>query len=76
MPTNKADFSSLKAKWPSSFVAREEIHTFSGGIISTKYVANLDCRGLGPEGKVRVGRKVAYPVEKVIEWLQKRSSTE
>ncbi len=73
---NKADLSELKNRWPSPFVARTEIKTFSGGLISEKYIANLDSQGAGPEGRFRVGRKIAYPVASLIKWLESRSSTE
>jgi hypothetical protein len=71
--TKHADLSNLRKSWPSPFVARQEIKNFSGGIMSEKYVANLDCRGLGPPGRIRCGRKVAYPVDKLVEWLESRT---
>ena len=69
----KPDFKSMLAKWPSSFVARERIGEFSGGILTPRYCANLDSKGLGPEGRVRVGRKIAYPVDLLIRWLENRT---
>jgi hypothetical protein len=69
----KADLSQLKARWPSAFVARTEIKNFSGGLISERYVANLDSQGAGPTGRFKVGRKVAYPVDSLIVWLEGRS---
>jgi len=55
-------FHSMADRWPSAMVARTEIEKFSGGIMSEKYLANLDCQGRGPAGRVRCGRKVVYPV--------------
>ena len=70
----KTLFSELASKWPSAWVARTEIRKFTGGMIGEKYMANLDSAGLGPKGRVRiVGRKVAYPVNEVIAWLEQRS---
>jgi hypothetical protein len=66
----------LRKSWPSHFVARQEIKNFSGGIMSQKYLANLDSQGLGPPGRIKVGRKVAYPVDALIEWLESRSTAE
>ena len=43
---------------------------FSGGILNARTLANADCLGTGPKGRVRVGRKVAYPVDSLIEWMQ------
>lgn len=36
------DLKQLKEKWPSSVVSRTEIRKFTGGLISEKYIANLD----------------------------------
>ena len=66
-------FQELASKWPSSFVARTEIKHFTGGIISEKYLANLDSQGKGPAGRIRTGRKISYPVASFIEWLEDRS---
>ena len=59
-------FSDLAARWPSAFVARTEIEKFTGGLISEKYLANLDCGGKGPAGRIRCGRKVVYPIKNFI----------
>ena len=63
------------SKWPSPFVARTEISAFTGGIISEKYLANLDSAGKGPAGRVRIGRKIAYPVSELIIWLEGRENS-
>jgi hypothetical protein len=70
---NQNFFSHLADKWPSSLVARTKISDFTGGIVSEKYIANLDSQGLGPAGRIRIGRKIAYPVSSVISWLEGRS---
>lgn len=67
-------FQEMAQKWPSAFVARTEVERFTGGIISEKYCANLDCSGKGCPGRVRIGRKIAYPVGEFIKWLESRSS--
>jgi len=54
-------------------VSRTEIENFTGGIISEKYLSNLDSQGKGPAGRVRVGRKIAYSVSEVVKWLEGRS---
>ncbi len=66
-------FQLMADKWPSPFVARQEVERFTGGIVNPKYIANLDSQGLGPEGRIRVGRKIAYPVSEFIQWLESRS---
>ena len=63
----------MAAHWPSPIVARTEIEKFTGGLISEKYQANLDSAGKGPEGRIRIGRKVAYPVNEYLTWLKERS---
>lgn len=67
------NLSNLAAKWPSPFVAREKIGEFTGGIISPKTMANLDSAQSGPKGRITVGRKVAYPVNELVIWLESRA---
>jgi len=74
MPIKKVDFSRLADNWKSAWVARTQIDQFTGGIVSEKYAANLDCLGKGPRGRLRVGRKIAYPVAEVIRWLESRAT--
>ncbi len=69
----KPDLSSMAAKWQSSHVARDRVGEFSGGIITSKYLANLDSAGKGPPGRVKIGRKVAYSVDALVVWLQGRA---
>lgn len=64
----------LADNWPSPFVAREEVGRFSGGILNPKTLANLDCQGRGPRGRIRCGRKIAYPTQSVVELMESRSS--
>jgi hypothetical protein len=68
----KPNFSILAKTWPSPFVARQQIENFSGGILNSKSLANLDSLGHGPRGRFKVGRKVAYPVSAVIAFLESR----
>ena len=70
----KPDLSDLAKRWPSSIVARQQVKTFSGGMISDKYIANLDSQGSGPPGRFKIGRKVGYSVDSLITWLESRMS--
>jgi hypothetical protein len=70
---NQSVFQQMAGQWPSNVVAREEIHRFSGGIYSARYMANVDCKGLGPANRYRCGRKVFYPVSDLIQWLSERT---
>jgi hypothetical protein len=63
----------LAQRWPSNIVARTEIKVFTGGAITEGYIANLDSQGVGPEGRFRLGRKVVYPVECLVAWLESRA---
>jgi hypothetical protein len=68
-------FDQMADKWPSAIVARTEISKFTGGILSSKYCANLDSLNIGCPGRVRVGpRKICYPVEEMVAWMRERSS--
>jgi len=66
------NFDDLKKSWPSPFVARTEISRMTGGILQRTTIANLDAKGEGPGGRFRVGRKIAYPVDEIIKFLEQR----
>ncbi|MGA2466421.1 MAG: hypothetical protein ABSH06_18985 [Thermodesulfobacteriota bacterium] len=70
---SKFNFKSFKERWASPIVAREEIRNFTGGAINEKYMANLDSQKQGPDERFHMGRKVVYPVDSLIRWLEKRS---
>jgi len=57
-------------------IARSEVPKLLGGVVSAKTLANADCELVGPEGKLRVGRKVAYITESLLEWLDNRVTNE
>ena len=64
---NRDIFDEMAEKWPSAVVARTtEIEKFSGGMLSSKYCANLNSLSIGCPGWVRVGRKIGYPVESLV----------
>ncbi|TVM14162.1 hypothetical protein DPQ33_17775 [Oceanidesulfovibrio indonesiensis] len=56
-------------------VARSDIEKHLGGIISRGYLENLDSEGKGPR-RIRVGKRVGYLREDLVEWLEKRSRIE
>ncbi len=68
-----SNFQALKDRWPSAFVSRGEIAKFSGGLIHPRTLANLDSQGKGPKGRFAVGRKIGYPVDSVVQWLERRA---
>jgi hypothetical protein len=67
------DLHKLAEKWPSELVSRSEVARFSGGVLTPKYMANLDSQGDGPE-RMRIGRKVCYPVSSLVRWMKSRVS--
>ena len=75
MNTQKPDFSKIIENNPVGFILRERIREATGGLLSPGYVANLDSdkNRAGIKGRFRVGRKVAYPVQCVIEFLENRA---
>lgn len=64
----------LAEKWSAPLVARDQkqLDRFSGGVLNAKTLANEDSRGTGPNGKVKIGRKVAYTKESLVEWMKCR----
>jgi hypothetical protein len=71
-------FQQMADSWGSEIVARTQIEKFTGGMISAKYMANLDSQGEGPD-RVKIGRKCGYPIgtngtNGLIDWLRARSS--
>ncbi len=68
----KDEFDKLRDGLPVIF-ARKEIEKLLPGIISPRYLANLDSKGEGPP-RIRIhGRGVAYPRDGFIDWLRRRS---
>lgn len=70
------ELKTLADKWPSAWVERNQLGKFSGGLIHPRTMRNLDSQGIGIENRIKIGRKVAYPVKAVIEWLDRRADYE
>jgi hypothetical protein len=60
-------------KWPTTFVARQQVSKFTGGVYTIQTMANLDGMGEGPDGAFRIGRQVVYPVDNLCDWLISRA---
>ena len=62
----------LSSTWPSPLVARNQsqLDKFSGGILNARTLANEDYLGTGPKDRVKIGKKVAYPVASLVEWMR------
>ncbi len=61
-------------KWPSTIVARKAVKEFTGGVVSQKYLANMDTAGTGPDGRFLLNNQIVYPVQSLVEWLKQRSA--
>ena len=72
----KPNLLTMKEKWPSTIVARQEVRNFTGGAMSEKYLANLDSQMKGPGERFKIGRKVVYPVDSMLRWLEARMEDE
>ena len=72
----KRDFSELAENWPSPIVARKEISRFSGGLLHPRTMANLDSKGEGPKGRIKMGRTVGYFVDSLIDFMNARAGIE
>jgi hypothetical protein len=66
-------FQEMAAKWPSAIVSRTEIRNFTGGVLTERTIANLDSKGEGIEGRFRIGRKIVYPIDSIIRFLENRA---
>ncbi len=64
----------MEEKWPSEFIARTKIGEFTGGLISSKSMANYESDGVGPKGQIKCGGKAGYIKTSFIEWLRPRLS--
>jgi hypothetical protein len=71
---DRVDLSFLIDGWPSELIARAEVGSFTGGMISSGTMANLDSAGEGPEDAIRIGRKAGYRVVSFVRWLEKRTT--
>ena len=73
--SHKFDFQELARRWHSPIVVRSQVQLdkFSGGLLNARTLANEDSLGTGPDQRIRVGRKIAYPVDSLIRWIEQRS---
>ncbi len=51
------------------FIARTQVETALGGIVSCKTLANADSKGTGPEVAYAVGQKIVYSRSALVKWL-------
>ena len=61
----------LEEKLPRFVFRNDKIITEYTGL-NTKYLSNLDYWGKGPKRRVKIGKKVAYPKDELIEFIINR----
>lgn len=69
---NKPDFTQIIKNNPSGYILRTKLSEKTGGLLHGRTMANLDSLGIGISGKISIGRKVAYPVEAVVDYLKSK----
>jgi len=69
----KPDFTQIIKNNPSGYILRTKLSEKTGGLLHGRTMANLDSMGdLGIQGRISIGRKIAYPVEAVVEYLKSK----
>ncbi len=71
---NRIDLSAFAKAWPAPYVERSKLAEFSGGALNARTMANLDSKGQGIQGRISIGRKILYPVQELVAWLEARAS--
>lgn len=57
-------------------IARNQISLFLGGIVAPQTLANADACGEGPKGAYKIGKKVVYSAESLLNWIVARYGIE
>ena len=66
------DFKKLAEDWKSPFVARSEMENFTKGLYKPRSMNTFDGNGSGIKRKLKIGTKIVYLKEDVIEWLKRK----
>lgn len=68
----KPDFSKLHDLNPLGYIIRENLKEATFGMLDGRYVANKEARGIAIKNKFKIGHKVVYPVQDIIEYLEQQ----
>ena len=72
-PQSKPNFQEIVKNNPSGYILRKNLTEATGGLLHGRTQANLNSLGRGIPGRIMIGnRKIAYPVDEVIKYLQER----
>lgn len=66
-------FEEFAEKWPSLFVARDEVGNFTEGMYKAASLNTFDAKGDGVSPRYRMGRRVFYRVPDLVEWGNNRN---
>ena len=75
MKTLDEIFSNMETNAPE-LMTRKQITKLTGGIISEKYLANLDWQRKGIEPRYQSFNKIVYPRAAVIDFLKRHTDNE
>ena len=70
--SHEPDWEALAKHWPSSFISRNKVQEFTGGLISSRTLANLDSLNEGPPSFRWKNKKIFYEVDPFVKWMRKR----
>jgi hypothetical protein len=59
----------LEQQNPCGLVSRMDISRNTGGILHPRTLANLDSLGIGISDPVRIGRKIFYRIDAIVEFI-------
>jgi hypothetical protein len=62
----------LEQQNPCGLVSRMDISRNTGGILHPRTLANLDSLGEGISDPVRIGRKVFYRIDAIVEYIDSK----
>lgn len=71
MQSSTSPLSGLRTSLPP-IIPRIRVGELTGGAIAPQTLANLDSQGRGPAGAFLLGRKLCYPREEFLSWLEAR----
>ncbi|MDR2781231.1 MAG: hypothetical protein LBB21_02105 [Holosporaceae bacterium] len=63
-------FEKIKDKHKNTYIKRSQLYDLTGGIITAKTMAIFDCKGVGINERIVIGRETAYSTDAVIKWLE------
>ena len=73
MTEKTIDLSEFATSWGAPYVERSKVAEFSGGALNDRTMANLDSKGQGIKSRIRMGRKILYPVQDLVAWMEGRA---